>query len=128
MNLDDKINEIEESLKDFYEMELREEMWLAFKAEDYEKLLKITNLLLDSDAEYSTHYFYRGIAKYKLGYLRAAAVDFTNCLDIDEELYIEAYYYRGICNDNTMDFERAAKLGHKPSKAILQKIASQRKK
>lgn len=126
MDLNDKVDEIEESLKDFYEQELSKDMCIALKAKKYEELLTITNELIESDPELGGYYFYRGIAKYKLGFLRAAAVDFTNCLEIDAELYFTAYYYRGICNDCIMDFEKAAMQGYKPAKEILKKIAKEK--
>src|ERR1035437_5716789 len=108
MNLNDKINEIENSLVDFYEDSLIDDLYSALRTKNYTKALKISNEFLENNPDMAYSYYQRGVCKYKLGFILAAAEDFTKCIDMKPNKNPEVYYLRGVCNSFIIDFERAA--------------------
>lgn len=129
MKLEDKIEEIENSFEYFDHCELFENLGSAIKTRNFELVLQLANdLILIDPRPTAEYYLYRGLATYKLGFLKAAVVDFTNCIEIDPEKQYRAYYYRGVCTDCILDFEKAAKMNYKPAKAFLKNFERLKKK
>lgn len=56
----------------------------------------------------ASHYFNRGIARYKTGKYKEAISDFDNALLLDPRL-VESYGYRGLCRERMGEYLEALK-------------------
>ena len=83
---------------------------------EYSEAIDILNVLLRHDAKDFDAYFLRGIAKYNLGDLLGADMDFSRAVELNP-VYTGAYYYRAITrtrlgnyDDALSDFRQAIEL------------------
>ena len=78
------------------------------KEEKYKSAIDMLNVLLRADSTSTDGYFLRGIAKYNLGDLVGAKVDFSNTLKTNS-VFTRAYQYRAITNSSLGDYDSAIK-------------------
>lgn len=83
---------------------------------NYREAVEMLNMLLQTEKKEYEGYFLRGVAKYNLGDLLGAEVDFTRAIEVNP-VYTMAYQYRAITrarlgnyNDALMDYQMTVEL------------------
>lgn len=69
----------------------------ATAQKNYREAVAYCDLALNENSTYGAAYFHRGYNKLLLKDYKAAIVDFTVCIDLNSD-NIDAYLYRGLCN------------------------------
>jgi tetratricopeptide (TPR) repeat protein len=120
MNLNNRLHRIESSLLSYYEKALKKKLEKALNDNEHTQVLILSSELIEIDSSIASHYYLRGMAKYRLNRLTDAVDDLNTCINMAPNEFPDAYYYREVCKFNVKEFECSLNVEKKISIAFTE--------